>query len=119
MTRRVVLDVSSFQPGNIDWARIHRESGGEVVGGIVKATEGGWKFSNPYFEQQVDGLHAAELVAGSYSFEHPGIGGTSDAELFLQRITGLDSSWACSRTAKSPMACRRRPCCSGSLRTWP
>ncbi len=88
MTRRVVLDVSSFQPGVIDWARIHRESGGEVVGGLAKATEGGWKYSNPGFETQVDGMHAAGLVAGSYSFEHPGLAGTADAQLFLDRIAG-------------------------------
>lgn len=88
MGRRVILDVSSFQPGVIDWGRIKRESGGEVVGGIEKATEGVWKYSNPGFESQVDGLHAAGMAAGAYCFVHPEFGGTSDAQMFLDRIAG-------------------------------
>lgn len=89
MGRRVILDVSSFQPPVIDWGRINRESGGEVIGGIVKATEGMWKYSNPGFESQLDGLHHTPgMVGGAYTFQHPGFAGTADAQMFVDRIGG-------------------------------
>lgn len=88
MARREIIDVSSYQ-GVPNFAAIKAAHPG-LSGVIIKATEGNWEFTNPSFDAQVAAAKAAGLAIGFYTFIHPGIAGTSDAQLFLNRIAGLD-----------------------------
>jgi hypothetical protein len=88
MTRQVVLDVSAFQPANIDFARIRRESGGEVVGVIIKATEGQWSGTNPGFEAQYAAARAAGFKVGFYCFDHTSVNADYQANLYLAKVAG-------------------------------
>lgn len=82
--RHVILDVSGHQSATIDWARIKREHS-EVAGAICKVGEGDSYASAPGFEAQVDGLHAAGLLAGAYWFYHPTHPGQDDAAYMVAR----------------------------------
>jgi hypothetical protein len=88
MARQVVLDVSAFQPANIDFARVHRESGGEVVGVIIKATEGAWPGTNPGFEAQYAAARAAGFKVGFYCFDHTSVNADYEANLYLAKVAG-------------------------------
>lgn len=92
MSRRVILDVSSYQ-GSVNFALIKQQSP-EVVGVIIKATEGDWKWTNPSFDEQIQSALAAGLAVGAYCFEHPGDASTNDAQMFLDRIAGYHSRLA-------------------------
>lgn len=88
MTRRVVLDTSSYQ-GNVNFADIKSRSG-EVQGAIIKATEGPWSGTNPYFDEQYGSALGAfgPGGVGFYTFWHPDMAGTSDSQLFVNKVSG-------------------------------
>ncbi len=86
MTRRIILDVSSYQEG-IDFERVKRDSP-EVVGVIIKATEGEWSGTNPHFEEQYASARAAGLAVGFYLFDHTDVDAAVEAQTYLDRVRG-------------------------------
>jgi GH25 family lysozyme M1 (1,4-beta-N-acetylmuramidase) len=86
MSRRVILDLSSWQPVP-DFARITREAP-EVAGVILKASEGVWGNTNPNFPGQLVAARKAGLPVGFYLFAHPNVDPAVEALTFLNRIAG-------------------------------
>lgn len=87
MGRRVILDTSSYQ-GNVDFVALKARFP-ELAGAIVKATEGGWEFTNPNYDHQMQSAIAAFGGAvGNYCFVHPAQPPAYEAGLFLDRIKG-------------------------------
>lgn len=88
--RRVILDVSSFQ-GNVNFAQVKAQSP-EVVGVIIKATEGEWPDTNPNFDEQYTSAIAAGLEVGFYCFDHTSVPSLTQANLYLGKVAGKPAS---------------------------
>lgn len=86
--RRELVDWSSYQ--GVPNAGALRQRHPALAAGVVKATEGAWKWTNPSMDAQAGQLRANGLGLQFYTFVHPGIAGTSDAQIFLDRIAGYE-----------------------------
>lgn len=86
MTERLICDVSGYQRA-VDFVQAKRWSP-ELSGVIIKATEGQWFNTNPFFEQQYASARAAGLPVGFYCFDHTSVDPSLQAELYVQKIAG-------------------------------
>lgn len=86
MAQRIILDVSSYQAG-IDFAAVKARNP-EIVGVIIKATEGPWPGTNPDFDRQYASAKNAGLTVGFYHFDHMSVDPVAQANMYLQRVAG-------------------------------
>lgn len=83
---RLVVDLSSYQ-GAADLVQAKRFMP-DLAGVIIKAIEGRWPSTNPYFEQQYASARAAGLPVGFYCFDHTSVDALYESDLYLAKIAG-------------------------------
>src|SRR4051812_33765837 len=87
MTRRVIIDVSPHN-GSVNFGAL-RSAHPDLVGVIIKATEGR-TYVSPTFKQQLADARTAGLLVGAYAFVRPQNAGTADDTTFEQ-VAGLQA----------------------------
>lgn len=84
MTRRVIIDVSSWQPEYIDFSKLPAE----IVGAIIKMSQGDSAGSNPRAGTQYQSARDHGKVTGGYHFDDTRSDPDRSADAFLANMAG-------------------------------
>jgi lysozyme len=87
LARPLGIDISGYQPTNINWAQVKSGNGSTIPGRsftYAKATEG-VGFSDSHFAGYVSGAHAAGMKIGAYHYARYDLGNSpvSEADYFV------------------------------------